>query len=194
MTLSQSFIFEKHPNLWFNGQFLRCTNTLQKQNTGKKRQKSCQQNCILRILQEISRWVVWYISLAELLRESLLFRCDSFSNIYEAFGTNFYVTSITTRPFHPQRQRQAGFINLSNFLWINSSNFAKVGKCSGYMQIHITAKHKHTALRAKGPKFENKSFTLKETWICHQSLSTRTWRLTDTVRKWCLSWQISRWF
>ncbi len=36
-----SFVFEKQPRLWFNGQFIWCTNTADKQNTGKKRQESC---------------------------------------------------------------------------------------------------------------------------------------------------------
>lgn len=50
---------------------------------------------------------------AELSRESLLFRGDHFSIIYEEFGANFSnVASITTRTFQPDRERQDGFIKL----------------------------------------------------------------------------------
>lgn len=92
-----SFIhfWKTNNQLWFNGQFLWCANTVDKQNTSKKKQESSVGLC----------------------------------------GANFYnVTSIPSR-FYPEIH-QAGFINSSNIMWISCCNLAKVGKCTGYMQIH----------------------------------------------------------
>lgn len=61
------FFFQKQPYLWFNGQFIRCTNTVDKQSRQREAGKLCR-TFILRILRQISKQVFWYVSLSELLR------------------------------------------------------------------------------------------------------------------------------
>lgn len=97
---------------------------------------------------------------AELWRESLLFRGDHFSIIYEEFGANFSdVASITTRPFQPDRETSGRIC--PTLCQLAPVTVAKAGDCSGYMQTCRSAKHKHIALHAKGRRSENKSLTLK---------------------------------
>lgn len=153
-----------------------CTLSVTQTKKKKERDRKAVQQCILHMLE----WLVWYVSLAELLRESLLLRGDHFDKFP------------AKRSCHLNYQKDIWRIYpLKTVCGAQQKQTSALSVCKCAVLLNINALCAERRVHS-GSSLRSKTFRAKQTPVCRTS-SPRTGRLTDAVL-FFFSWQTSPWF